>query len=249
MNAPTETLPRTYESLIQPLRKRIDTIDAELILILLITQEFIHHKSLWEAVIYTILSDEGFEEHRTILTTILRTLKSTPKNGLSILHHHDLEWDEMLKMPGRINSLLSERFRVVREVGALKWEFHQPAMNEERWNYVLTDRKTKWIQSWWENAETIIPTIWNPIHEIALKIEQEELKKAPLQHWMDENGMLSDPYYETWVLETRENPKLVWYGVVDTMEKTLVGCHGTLRSSTQPQTPIVTNNIPREFFD
>ena len=248
MNSPTETLPHTYESLIQPLRKKIDTIDAELIHTLLVIQEFIHHEALWEAVIHTILSDDGFDEYREILKNILRTLKNIPKNGLSILHHHDLEWDEMLKLLRRINSLLSERFRVVREVGALKWEFHQPAMNEERWNYILTDRKGKWTQSWWEDAERIIPAIWNPIHDIALRIENEELKEAELKHWMDENGLLSDPYYETWILEIRGNPKPTWYEVVDTMQRTLEGYRETFQPAIQSRTPIVDNNIPREFF-
>ncbi len=171
MNALVEA-PETYESLILPLRGKINAIDGLLVTTLVTLQVFIHHHALWEAVIHTILSDEGFEEHRAILTTILRTLKSIPAVGLSILHHNNLEWDKMNKLLESIHSLLSARFEVVRQVWELKGEYDKPSRDDGRWNLVLADRKEKWNKSWWKNAETIVPNIWNPIHDIALGIEE-----------------------------------------------------------------------------
>lgn len=249
MNAPGENITkRTYESEIVPLREKIDAIDAEIITILLSLQELIKNRELWNAYIHTtFLCEEPVSKYRGFFMTALQNLRTAYQTWL-IYDRTEFKEESITECLEMLVPLLDQRFRVVREVGALKWEFHQPAMNEERWNYVLTDRKEKWTQSCWENAEIIIPAIWNPIHDFALKIEQEELEKARLQYWIDENGLLSEPYYEPWVLETRENPKPEWHGSVDTMQKTLEGYRGTLRSSIQPQTPIVDNNIPKEFF-
>ena len=248
MNSPTETLPRTYESEIVPLRERIDAIDAEIITILLSLQELIKNRELWNAYIHTtFLCEEPVSKYRGFFMAAFQNLRTAYETWL-IYDSTKLEERSIAKCLEMLVPLLNQWFEVVREVGALKWEFHQPAMNEERWNYVLTDRKKKWTQAWWEDTERIIPAIWNPIHEIALKIEEEELKEANLKHWMDENGLLSKPYYEPWVLETQGNPEPTWYEVVDTMQRTLEDYRKTFQSSTQPQTPIVENNISRKFF-
>lgn len=250
MNSLTETPPRTYESEIVPLREKIDAIDAEIIAILLSIQKLIKNRELWNAYIHTtFLCEEPVSKYQGVFMTAFQNLRTAYETWL-IYDRTELKEKSITKYLEKIVPLLDQRFEVVREVevGALKWEFHQPPMDEESRNHVLADRKEKWTQAWWEDAEIIIPAIWNPIHKIALKIEQEELKGAELKHWMDENGLLSEPYYEAWVLETQGNPKPAWYEVVDTMQRTLEGYREIFQPSTQPQTPIVDNNIPKEFF-
>lgn len=177
MNAPTEAITtRTYKSEIAPLREKIDAIDAEIITILVDLQKFVYNRKLWDALIHTILCEEPASKYRELFTAALRSLRFVNEVWLRI-NAVEFEKGSITQYLERIVPLLDQRFEVVREVGALKWEFQEPPMDEVRWNYILTDRKEKWTQAWWTDAETIIPAIWNPIHDVAKLIERQIIER------------------------------------------------------------------------
>lgn len=192
-----------------------------IIAILVNLQKFVYNKKLWTALIHMILYEEPVSKYREFFMIALKNLRTVDNDWLS-MSGEEFEKGSITEKLERIVPLLDQRFEVVWEVWELKWEFYMPPMDEARWKKVLADRKEKWIQAWWSDAETIIPAIWDSIHHIALEIEKKKLEQAQLQHWIDENGLLSTPYYKTPVLETGEtNRKPKQYkAIMGAMEET-----------------------------
>lgn len=66
--------------------------------------------------------------------------------------------------------LLSRRFTIVNEVWILKKENNIPALQESRWNELLSENIEVWKELW--VSESFIIDVWERIHKEALNIEK-----------------------------------------------------------------------------
>ncbi len=66
--------------------------------------------------------------------------------------------------------LLAERMRVVTKVGEYKKKNNIPALDQKRWDQVLTNKKTLAKQA--GLSEQLIEDIYNRIHDHALEMEE-----------------------------------------------------------------------------
>jgi chorismate mutase len=66
--------------------------------------------------------------------------------------------------------LLSRRFTIVNEVWLLKKENNIPALQESRWNELLSENIEVWKELW--VSESFIIDVWERIHKEALNIEK-----------------------------------------------------------------------------
>jgi chorismate mutase len=70
-----------------------------------------------------------------------------------------------------IISLLTERIRLVKKVGRYKKKQNIPALQPERWQEVLSNKKQLASKS--GLSTTFVENIYNTIHNYALKIEND----------------------------------------------------------------------------
>lgn len=77
----------------------------------------------------------------------------------------------LLNIDKSICIVLSERFKVVKRIGQYKHQLNVPPLDKSRWQQVL-DSKTKLAENLGISV-SLIREIFNSIHEVALKIEDE----------------------------------------------------------------------------
>ncbi len=79
--------------------------------------------------------------------------------------------DNLLNLDRSLCLVLSERFRIVKRIGAYKFKLKVPPLDQRRWNQVLTT-KSEVAQSLGISVP-LIRDIYNSIHEVSLNIERE----------------------------------------------------------------------------
>ncbi len=79
--------------------------------------------------------------------------------------------DNLLSLDKSLCLVLSERFRIVKRIGAYKFKLKVPPLDQKRWNLVL-ETKSKVAQNLGISVP-LIRDIYNSIHEVSLNIERE----------------------------------------------------------------------------
>lgn len=183
MNAPIKKI-YTDESLMQPLRSRIDRIDLDILnsigallgifewhlLPRGMTDSFLldtpqQYASIFR-MIFTYIEQEVIQtkNHEPIDITNETSLVLLMRRVVNLAQVHSeieqaIDENKVMELLRGISWYLDQRVKLVWE--AWGWESYKSSIDAE-----------KWIQSWWKNAEMIIPVIWSPIHEIAREIEE-----------------------------------------------------------------------------
>lgn len=79
--------------------------------------------------------------------------------------------DNLLNLDKSLCLVLSERFRIVKRIGAYKHKLNVPPLDQKRWNKVL-ESKSEVAQNLGISVP-LIRDIYNSIHEVSLDIERE----------------------------------------------------------------------------